>query len=275
MAAFTPRTLTAGDGVLTAYDHGAHIATWTVQDVPVVWVSRRSEYAAGVAIRGGVPICWPWFASGPDGDRSPSHGWARTSLWALMEITSDSATWRLTRSMLPEQAQAGAPDAMCDVHVMLTADSVQIRHTTTNLGRDAISYEVALHSYLHVGDVRHIQVRGLSGAGYFDKVTEQDATQDEPLRIVGEVDRIYHSPGPVAVLDPILGRELTIRTEGAANTVLWNPGAEGAEAMSDFGDTEWTQIICVETANIDQQAIHLEPDASHTTTALITVTADR
>ncbi|MGB5951655.1 MAG: D-hexose-6-phosphate mutarotase [Ornithinimicrobium sp.] len=273
MAAFTPRTLTSGDGVLTAYDHGAHIASWAIREVPVVWVSRRSEYVTDVAIRGGIPICWPWFASGPDGDRKPSHGLARTSTWELLEQQADSATWRLAPHMMADAGRLPEGDVICEMHVMLTPESMQVRHTTTNVGNDPMTYELALHTYLHVGDVRHVEVLGLDGVPYFDKVIQQDGTQDDLLRVDGEVDRIYHSPGPVSVVDRILGRELTVRSEGADNTVIWNPGPEGAASMSDFDDAEWTQMICVETANIGQQGIHLAPGESHTTTALISVSA--
>ncbi|MGB3187137.1 MAG: D-hexose-6-phosphate mutarotase [Ornithinimicrobium sp.] len=271
MAAFTPRTLMAGEGVLTAYDHGAHVASWTINDVPVVWVSGRSQYVADAAIRGGVPICWPWFAGGPSGDRKPSHGLARTATWDLVEQDVDAARWRLTSAMLGKAGEDLDAEVACEMHVMVTSEALQLRHTVTNVGQNPMSYEVALHTYLHVGDVRHVEVVGLGDAAYYDKVKGQNAHQTVPLRITDEVDRIYHSPGPVHLVDPILDRQLSVRSEGASNTVIWNPGPAGAADMGDFGDTEWTHMLCVETANIDHHAISLEPGRSHTTTALITV----
>lgn len=273
MAAFTPRTLTSGPSVLTAYDHGAHVASWTVHDVPVVWVSSRSQYAVGVAIRGGIPVCWPWFASGPDGERSPSHGVARTSTWQLSEQRADSATWRLSTDMIEGADETVGADVVCEMHVMVTADSLQVRHTTTNVDDKPMTYELALHTYLHVGDVRHAEIEGLDEVRYFDKVTQQEAEQDQPLRVEGQTDRIYYSPGPVRVIDPILARDLTIRSEGAHNTVLWNPGPDGAASMVDFGDEEWTQMVCVETAALGEQAVRLAPGESHTTTTLVSVSA--
>ncbi len=271
MAAFTPRTLMAGEGVLTAYDHGAHVASWTINDVPVVWVSRRSQYVASAAIRGGVPICWPWFANGPTGDRKPSHGVARTTTWDLVEHGPDAARWRLTSARLREAGAELDSDVESEMHVMVTSEALQLRHTVTNVGQSPMSYELALHTYLHVADVRHVEVGGLSDTAYYDKVKGENAHQTEPLRVTDQVDRIYHSPGPVHLVDPILDRQVSVRSQGASNTVIWNPGPAGAAEMSDFGDTEWTQMLCVETANIDTNAINLEPGQSHTTTTLIAV----
>lgn len=269
MAAFTPRTLRAGDSVVTAYDHGAHVASWDVNDVPVVWVSRRSQYVSGTAIRGGIPICWPWFADGPSGDRTPSHGLARTHVWELVEQRTDSATWRLPPSTVRSADADLDTNVECEMYVRVTSESLHIKHTTSNLGDADMSYELALHTYLHVGDVRHVEVQGLADVAYFDKVLETSTRQDGPLAITQRIDRIYHSPGPIRVVDPILHRSLSVRSEGAMNTVVWNPGLDGAAAMKDFGDEEWTHMLCVETANLDEHAVHLQPGQSHTTTALI------
>lgn len=264
MSAFTPRRLGPPDSLVTAYDHGAHVAQWDVEGVPVVWVSRRSRYAADVAIRGGIPVCWPWFADGPSGNSQPSHGVARIASWTLLDHTQSSARWGLTTS---------DPDCECTLDVEVTERSLVVSHTVLNCADAAMSYEIALHTYLHVGDVRDVSVLGLDTAPYFDKVTQTTATQTGDLRIVGEVDRVYTSQEPVTVLDPTLDRSITVTSTGSGNVVVWNPGPDGAASMSDFADDEWSQMVCVETANVGDRSIHVGPGASHCTTARIDVTS--
>lgn len=275
MSAFTPRRLGQPDSVVTAYDHGAHVAQWVVDDIPVVWVSRRASYAADVCIRGGIPVCWPWFANGPSGDRRPSHGVARTATWTLLDHSESGARWGLTASNLPQTDDVLVRQSESILDVRVTGRSLAVAHTVTNSGDASMSYEIALHTYLHVGDVRDVSLRGLDAVTYFDKVTQTTATQTGDLRIADEVDRIYESGEPVTVLDPTMDRSITVSSEGAGNVVVWNPGPDNAASMSDFADEEWTQMVCVETANIGDRSIHLGPGASHTTTARIELSPAR
>ncbi|MGB3257623.1 MAG: D-hexose-6-phosphate mutarotase [Ornithinimicrobium sp.] len=274
MAEFTERTLRADHSTLTAYDHGAHVAQWVHHAVPVVWVSQRSKYAADQAIRGGIPVCWPWFASGPGGDRKPSHGLARTQSWSLSDQAPGRLAWALSSGDLSETSRQQFPYPFdATMEVTLDPDAVQVTHTVTNTGARAFTYEIALHTYLHVSDVRDVQLLGLDGADYYDKVATADATQSGPLRIDGEVDRIYDVAGPVRIEDSILERVITVTSSGGGNVVVWNPGPSGAATMSDFGNEEWTQMVCVETANVGDHAVALEPGRSHATAATITVSA--
>ncbi len=274
MAAFTERTIHADQGDLTAYDHGAHVAEWINRAVPVVWVSKRAKYVADQAIRGGIPVCWPWFANGPDGQRTPSHGLARTACWSLEEQHPDQLLWTVSAGDLPVTSRdLFAHEFDSTMKVTLGTDVLQVSHTVTNTGSDPFTYEIALHTYLHVGDVRDVHLYGLDSAGYFDKVAGVEATQVGPLRIAGEVDRIFRTTGPVRIEDPTLQRVITVGSTGAGNVVVWNPGPEGATQMSDFADHEWTQMVCVETANVDANAIRLEPGGTHATTVTLSVGA--
>ncbi len=272
MAAFTERTIQADHSALTGYDHGAHVTQWVHHAVPVVWVSKRSEYVADRAIRGGIPVCWPWFANGPEGDRQPSHGLARTQSWGLRDQSPGHLSWALSSTDLTATSHELFPhefDSAMDV--ALAPNALEVTHTVTNTSAHAFTYEVALHTYLHVGDVRDVSLNGLDAADYYDKVAKVEATQSGPLRIAGEVDRIYHAAGPIRIEDPTLGRIITVESSGAGNVVVWNPGPRGAAGMSDFGDDEWTQMVCVETANVGDNAITLEPGRSHSTRAMVSV----
>jgi len=274
MAGFEQRTMTTDTDELEAYDHGAHVARWSHRGLPVVWVSDAARYEEGTAIRGGVPVCWPWFAAGPDGDRSPSHGLARTRRWHLMQHENATLGWRLTHEDLDVEARTlFDAEFACALTVSLEPGSLQISLAVSNTGAQELTYEAALHTYLHVGDVRDISIEGLDGVSYWDKRRQREQTQDGVVRVSGAEDRVYSSPGPTRLLDPRLERELYLSSTGAANTVVWNPGPEGAAEMGDFGDDEWTQVVCVETACVASSAVALAPHEEHVMTSRIDVRA--
>jgi glucose-6-phosphate 1-epimerase len=123
---------------------------------------------------------------------------------------------------------------------------------------------VALHTYLAVGDVRQVAIAGLDGASYLDKVTGQPEVQVGDVTIVAETDRVYDRGADVVVTDPVLGRRLRVASEGAANTVVWNPWVAKSAAMPDFGDDEWPGMLCIEAGNVLDHAVTLEPGGSET-----------
>ncbi|MCK0113214.1 D-hexose-6-phosphate mutarotase [Ornithinimicrobium sp. F0845] len=263
-------------GSLVAHDQGAHLTEWVVGDTAVIWASQASEYAEGRAIRGGVPVCWPWFAAGRSGDVSPAHGFARVAPWRLVEEAVDQHSvvlaWELTgqdvrgldgSDLFPHEFRA-----RLQVQV---AEAATISLTVRNEDRAPFSYEAALHTYLHVGDIREARVVGLDGADYYDKVDQQERTQTGDIRFVGETDRVYTADGPVRVQDPVLERTLLIEKSGSPNTVVWNPWVDKGAAMSDFGDDEWPLMVCVEAASVGDRAVVLEPGAEHTLSTRVRV----
>lgn len=266
MADFTPRVLRSQTGTLTAYDHGAHVAQWQQHGQPVLWLSDRSHYEHGESIRGGVPVCWPWFASGPDGDLSPTHGFVRLTGWQLLESTLSSLRWGIGSADV-----AGRPGVERFPHpfaavleTTLTDDSLGIALTVTNTGDSPVDYEAALHSYLHVGDVQAVTIDGLEGVGYWDKVIGTPGTQDGQLTITGETDRIYETADPVTLSDPVLGRVLLVEPVAATRTVVWNPWRAGAAELADMADDAWRRMVCIEAAAIGAECIHLGAGQTHT-----------
>lgn len=270
------RTYPTTGGRLVTHDQGAHLTEWVVGNSPVIWVSREAEYAEGRPIRGGVPVCWPWFGPGRSGDLSPAHGFARVAPWRLVEETVADGSVRLAWELVPEDV-AGLDGHAHFPHrfrarVEVEADDVAtISLTVRNEGEDAFDYEAALHTYLHVGDVREARVVGLDGADYFDKVTRQDRTQEGDVTVDGETDRVYASDGPVRVVDPVLGRTLLVEKVGSPNTVVWNPWVDKAADMADFGDDEWPRMVCVEAAAVGSRAVGLSPGAEHTLSTRVQV----
>ncbi|AKT51069.1 D-hexose-6-phosphate mutarotase [Arsenicicoccus sp. oral taxon 190] len=254
-----PRQITGTAATASVYDQGAHLVAWTPDGAgPVLWCSEHTLLEEGVAIRGGVPICLPWFGPGRSGDRKPSHGPARITPWRLVEEGPGTVTYAVTG------AELGVADLEA-TYVVEAGERLTLSLTVANTGADELTYEEALHAYLTVGDVRQVTVEGLDRASYVDK-TDQGRThrQEGPLRLTRETDRVYRSACAVTVVDPVLGRRLRVAKTGSASTIVWNPWADKAAQMSDLGDDEWTGMLCVEGGNVMADEITLAPGDRHT-----------
>lgn len=267
-----PRRLSGASSEGAVYDHGAHLVSWAPTGAePVLWLSEKTHLEADKPIRGGVPICFPWFGPGRSKDMQPAHGTARLATWALESLTEGdepTITYTLTSDDVPD------PQGSWRATYAVTAGAeLTLSLTVENTGDQPFSFEEALHTYLTVGDVRQVSISGLDGAAYLDKAPGgADATQQGDITITGETDRVYSSTAEVVVTDPTLGRALSVSKEGSATTVVWNPWVDKAAAMPDFGDDEWAGMLCVETANALDDAVELAPGESHTMTARVGVT---
>jgi glucose-6-phosphate 1-epimerase len=255
------------------YLHGAHVASFrTREHGELLWLSDQALYAPGKAIRGGVPICFPWFGAHPTEPSFPAHGFARTRAFRFegseergdnvhceLSLVSDAETLRL----FPHPFQARLR--------LSVGRELSLAFEVENTGESAFAYELALHTYLGVSDARQIELSGLGGASYDDKVSGARGCvqEDALLRLSGETDRVYDSTGRVTVADPARRRRLIVDKTASRTTVVWNPWSEKAKRMADFGDDEWPTMVCVEAANASPHGIPLPPEARHTTTTII------
>jgi len=254
----------AADGAV--YHHGAHVIDWTpAGQSPVLWMSEKTRLDSELPIRGGIPICWPWFGAGRNGTASPLHGFARLAEWRLVRSKQTDEAVTATYMLIdacPEKF--GFPYRLAyDVRF---GTELSVMLTVRNTGTRRFSYEEALHTYLRVGDVRKISVTGLDGSQYLDRVSGHELgphRQSGDVRITEEVDRIYHSESDIDVIDPESGRKLSMTRVGSSDAVVWNPWIDKAKSMPDFGDDEWTSMVCVETANIGEHAVTLLPGKEH------------
>lgn len=260
------------------FDHGAHV--WSYQpagQAPVLWQSASSWFEDGQPIRGGVPVCFPWFGPGRSGDLKPGHGFVRLQPWHLSDIKDTMerdgrllVEYEIDESMTGTQEHFPQP-YVAYLRAKFTPEYLGVTLEVSNPGDEPFTFEGALHTYLVVGDVRQVSVSGLDGATYLDKVTGSTAVQSGDITITGETDRVYQSAGEVVLDDPVLGRRMVISKSGSANTVVWNPWSDKAAAMADFGDDEWVGMICIEAANALDQAITLLPGQTHTLKQRITL----
>lgn len=246
----------------------------------LLFLSERAVFQPGKAIRGGVPVCWPWFGPDPQNQGRPAHGLARTRAWALRSAIDlpDGAT-RVTLG-LTDTAETRAlwPHAF-DLSLCVTVGAeLHLALTTCNTGDTPFTLTQALHSYFSVADIARAEVRGLDGLTYLDKAAGAGGAvwrQTGAVVFGAEVDRIYTSTPPrLALRDEAWARTIELRSEGSRTAVVWNPGAAIAAGMADLADDAYRRFVCVETANAADEVITLLPGQAHTMAVTLGVQCD-
>ncbi|WP_192954815.1 D-hexose-6-phosphate mutarotase [Gallaecimonas mangrovi] len=242
---------------------GAHLVHFQPKEMkPLLWLSATEDFARGRAIRGGVPVCWPWFGNNKPAADAPAHGYARTSEWQLVDV-EDNAGEIIIELALPQDA---VPEAYWPYQsqlsmVMVLGKKARLVLTTTNSGDGTFTFTQALHSYFAVPDIYQVQVRGLSGSNYVE-FGEGPLLQEGPAAIRGEVDRQYLTDKPLQHIDTGEGL-IAVKREGSQSLVLWNPWVEKAKALSQFPDDGFKTMLCLEAANIRDDAVTLAPGEQH------------
>lgn len=253
---------------------GAHVISYQkANSEDILWMSDKSYMEYGKPIRGGIPVCWPWFGPHPDAERKlPSHGLGRIAIWDVKEKTecpdgSSKLVMTLSGSRLPDEFSA--LDAEIEI---IVGSSLKINLKTTNNGEKDYALTEALHTYFNVADCTKLHVEGLKNTAYIDKVDGGiEKMQTEDVRIGEEVDRIYMNTVAVCTLvDEVTNRKVEISKKGSTSTVVWNPWVKKSIAMPDFGDEEYHTMICVETVNAGKDVITLKKGENHTLSMEIT-----
>ena len=250
---------------------GAHLMAWQPrkQATPVVWLSRDARLASGKSIRGGVPVCWPWFGAHASSPDFPAHGFARTSSWKVIEsgIEPNGAT-RLTLR-LEESARVREwwpHDATLELTV-IAGDILRMELSTINTGGRELTISEALHTYFQISDIGFVRISGLDGCSYWNKVGGSTLEKQEgEIRFASETDRVYiHTAAECAIEDERLGRRIRIAKSGSLSTVVWSPWVEKAARMGDLGQPDgWRGMVCVESANALDNAVRVVPGTRHT-----------
>ncbi len=265
-----PRLTLRGAGTAEVYLHGAHVTSFRHGDEPpLLRMSAQSNFAPGLPIRGGIPVCFPWFGAHPDNEELPIHGLARLMEWEVSGI-DDTGNGTVSASFSLESTPWTRKRWPADFRLEYTVtvgEELDVRLEVLNRQKQAFDFTCAFHPYFAVSDIRNVRVTGLEGVGYRSKVIGSDElfTEDGPIELAGETDRTYlDTTSDCEIIDPGMNRWIRISKSGSRSTVVWNPWVDKAERMEDFGDEEWTGMICVETANARGNEVHLEPGGSHT-----------
>lgn len=247
---------------------GAQVIQWTpVGHEPVIWVSGNSYYQTGRSVRGGIPICWPWFGDHVTDASLPAHGFVRAKKWALESADQivDGSTQLIFTYQLDKADQAIWPYS-CTLQMVITLGSqLQLSLQTSNTGQQPLMITEALHTYFKVGDISKTTVMGLEGCHYLDKVDDfAQKIQDGRINIQTEVDRIYlDTTKTCRIDDPLMNRSIIINKEGSHSTVVWNPWEARSTAMIDMGKQAYQGMLCVETANAASNRVIIEAGDSH------------
>lgn len=256
--------------------HGGQVLAFQpAGEEPVLWLSPDSEFSDKRAIRGGIPLCWPWFGPHSSVPAFPKHGFARLETWQVIGAERLAGGETRLRLILPQvNTILEWWQHPFELSVEITVGrELDVRLRAHNPGPDAFRITAALHSYFQVRDVETIAIEGLEGKIYLDQPAGGvPRLQEEEVTLRGEVDRVYlDTANSCVIIDPRLKRRIKVDKRGSRSTVVWNPGAELVQKIRDFTDTEWSKVVCLETANAASDAIEIPPGGEHVLGTTISV----
>ena len=261
-----------GFGAATVALQGAHVTTYQPHgQQPLIWLSDHAKFAPGKSVRGGVPVCWPWFGPHATEAAFPGHGFARTVPWELVEtaVLPDGRTRLVFEIIQNDATRVQWPYPSRLRNIITIGQELEVQLATSNIGGESFQLGQALHTYFQVGDIRQVTLHGFDGCEFIDKV-EGGARkkQQGPVTFTQETDRIYlGTPGYCEIRDPAMSRSILVTATGSRSTVVWNPWAEKAAKMGDFGEEGYLNMVCVEIANAAEDVVVLKPGQEHLMTA--------
>lgn len=259
------------------YLHGAHLTSWVPAGFEeVIFLSAESQFTAGQAIRGGIPVCFPWFRNKEDDPKAPSHGFVRTKDWVLesVEKIGDSVMVTLSTSS-DEGTRAWWPHDFRLVHRLTIGAQLAQELVMINTGKTPLRFEEALHTYYRVGSAETVRIHGLDGVAYLDNTdNNREKQQAGDVVFTAPTDRAYvDTTHAVEIFDRVLRRRIRLEKQASRTTVVWNPWSTGAQKLKDLGDDEWRTMACVEASNMRAFAVELEAGGQHSMRTLIQVSA--
>jgi glucose-6-phosphate 1-epimerase len=272
--------VTTKSGSAEIYLHGAHVTSWQPTGAKeVIFLSKHSQWKDGRAIRGGIPVVFPWFRAKADDPKAPAHGFVRTREWQLDSVISkeDGSVIAVFSTESDASTRLWWPhEFRLELRITIGV-TLGLELTATNRGSAPFSFEEALHTYFHVGQVERVHVRGLNGVTYLDNVNQnREKTQSGDLVLTGTTDNAYlDTLGVTELIDPILRRTVRTEKENSRTTVVWNPWQQGSASLSDLGEDEWRQMTCVEASNVLSCAVSLAPGEEHTMRATLSITQEK
>ena len=238
----------------------------------VLWVSPDARFGPGTSVRGGIPICWPWFGQHASDATKPAHGFVRSAPWRVIASAHDEVTARISLAFAttPDHAQLWPHQARVRLDVTL-GDALRLDLITDNTSQVSLPLTQALHSYFAISDVADVVIQGLEGTSYMDHAGERTRrTQSGPILLDREVDRVFdRSPETVVIDNRALDRRIKIAKAGSHSTVVWNPWIAKSARLGDMGPDGYRRMVCIETANAGEDIVRLAPGATHRLSTII------
>lgn len=242
---------------------GAHLISFIKRGVEQLWMSPKCIIETGKPIRGGVPVCWPWFGAHTTETSFPAHGFARTALWSF---DSQESSADFTRAVLKLSNALTNPlfPFQCSVRLQVTlSETLELSLITANEGGEAFHLSQALHTYLPISDLSNAHIEGLKGCQYADKLLDyaESVESRDLVSLEQPTDRVYFdSSDSLNLIDGDSTR--TIYKQNSNTTVVWNPGFDTAEKMIDIGSENYRSFLCIEAANAMSDTRVVEPGES-------------
>lgn len=245
--------------------HGGHVVSFQpTGQADLIWMSEEAIFDNSAALRGGIPVCWPWFGR----IAAPAHGFARSSEWQLLEHRENQQGVIVELGLFASEDTLSIWPHLFDARLIVEiTDQLKVTLKVTNTDDKDWVFSGALHSYLNVGDISQVQVTGM-GPNYIDSLqSDQICTGGDVLTLTDTIDRVYTAPeAEIDIDDPVLKRVIKIKNHGHNSAVLWNPWAAGAQSMADMADMGYQTFLCVEStlhAPSIEQGKTLKPSEIH------------
>lgn len=255
---------------------GAQLLEYSLNDESWIWLSEDAEYTIGTSVRGGIPVCWPWFGNADKnpseiqaliGDNPPAHGFARSQNWILKRVdeSNDTVILVLSLDVTPSPLWNGA--ATLELKITLSTQGLELSLTTI-VGDQPIAISQALHTYFPTDNIHQTRISGYDGLIYTDALDNWESKcQDGDIVFTGETDRIYQSTEQGPVVQYLHTPSLQLALESTtASAVIWNPWVEKSERLNQFANDAWQRMFCVETANVLDDFADLQPRECFTLT---------
>jgi len=254
--------------------YGAHLTSFKPHNtIDILWMSPESSFHEGSPIRGGIPVCFPWFGPHETDQEKPQHGFGRLMYWDLLEVTSNSNNETLVRLQLcsSEKTKDYWNYDFCAEMIITVGRTLSATLKVTNTSSVPFEYTSALHSYFSLSSIENIAIGGLQNTKYHNQLEPGDFVQNTPMLEINKAEtrHYYDTETPCIIEDPVFGRRISVAKTGSKVTTVWNPWEENSVKMDDIPNDAFYTFVCLETVNAFNDVIRLAPGKAHETTAII------
>lgn len=249
---------------------GGHVISWKPKLIKedILWLSTNARYEKGRSIRGGSPICWPWFGDHPTDGSYCVHGFARVAPWKIESSAQlKNGATKIVLKLNPTEKELKQLTYNYELELTITVgDTLYLNLKTTNLSSHPFTISEGYHTYFNVSDIGNIKITGLENSVYTDKFDNYNrGIEKGPIKFNGPFDRVYsNTSNDCYIEDDLFNRVITVKKSNSNSTVVWTPWGKKASEMGDMGaENEWRKMICLETANLLENSVVIYPGLSH------------
>jgi glucose-6-phosphate 1-epimerase len=256
--------------------YGAHVTRYMPHGTfDALWVSPASLFEVGKPIRGGIPVCFPWFGPHPSDSTLPIHGFIRLMYWEVMETASLESGETLVKLKLCSNNETKKywPYDFNAIVTLVAGKKLDVTLSIINTGTQSFEYSAAFHSYFNISGIENIAITGLEGVSYYSGASSELFKQETQLLTIDKEEnrRYIDTTSDCLIVDPLFNQAIRIAKRGSMVTVVWNPGEETTAKIGDIPNDGFHEFVCVETVNACNNTITLNPGEEHSTSTIISI----